>query len=155
MERIGLGKIANQENYVNKLFSYVRENAGEISLHVGIDDESEGDYTTGDKMRLMRQGLARVAAMLVLQSELKEVEKISATSWIVTKNPKLMEALGFTIDDSSPDAMRMKNKYKGHVKMRKSNVRKEHRDIEPSYAYITKDKFLELYNPERTKHEVI
>ncbi|MBI2639849.1 MAG: hypothetical protein HYW90_03095 [Candidatus Sungbacteria bacterium] len=51
-----------------------------------------------DDPGLIRQGLSELAHKLTSNPELQNIDKITATSWIVAKHPKLMERLGFTIE---------------------------------------------------------
>lgn len=66
--------------------------------------------------------LARQVTML---PELQKVETISGTSWIVVQYPRLVERLGFTIEDKPSRSLSSGKPYR---------------------AYMTKEKLLEMYS---------
>ncbi len=109
------------------------------SLH--IDDVAY--QSIGEKLAILRNGLKGIVIVLKNDPEFQKVEVVEGISWIVAIKPKLLERLGFTIDNDSPDAERARKTYKARLK--NSVIHMDKRDIEPSYAYISKDKLLELY----------
>jgi len=71
-----------------------------------IDKEERG--------RIINEGLQKLARKLKEDPELKDVKKITATSWIVFKMPEFLEAMGFTIDGPIDEEKRQK--YFAHEK---------------------------------------
>ncbi len=93
--------------------------AGEsLDLHV----QSARTLSTVEKVRAIKTALAELSDRLKTEAELSDVAEITATSWIVANNPRLMEKLGFTIDgpvsaDDQPDdlAHRGKDAWQAHI----------------------------------------
>ncbi len=61
-------------------------------------------------------------------------------SWIVSKNPKLLESLGFTVAEN---LIGLEDQLKEYEK--RKDTREIHTDDTPGYAYIDKKKFIDLY----------
>jgi hypothetical protein len=66
-----------------------------IDLHV----QKARELSTGEKVRSIKQALIELASRLQTKKELSDAKEIKATSWIVKEKPRLMEKLGFTVDD--------------------------------------------------------
>ncbi len=128
---------------INDMISFEVESAKEASLHVnevfGEDGQKEN---ISEKMRLLHEGLAGFAALLKHDRTLKDIETITAFSWIVSEHPKLIEKFGFTIDSPNNYFQRLRSYY---GKNRIGGVKTEKLLKKPGFAYITREKFLELY----------
>ncbi|HEV7701887.1 MAG TPA: hypothetical protein VGO63_00350 [Candidatus Paceibacterota bacterium] len=125
------------------VFNYRMENPETISLHLGKAYET----TVGEKLRALRNAFSMLARQLKNnRPHLTEVKTITATSWLVTERPKILEMLGFTIDNTTEEAKRAIKAYKNSIfKSKGSSIPENKRDIPASYAHINKDKFIELY----------
>lgn len=127
------------EGEINEMLVYEFADDNELWLHVmNVQDKS-----IGEKLRLLREGFS------VLAERFKDwggmwphIKIISGTSWMITEHPRLFEKLGFTIDNEAPGFERAKKVY-GSKNREKGPVSKWL--IKPSYAYMTKEKFIELY----------
>lgn len=56
--------------------------------------------------RKVTAGFEELAKRLASDNDLKDIQTIQGTSWIVARSPKLMESFGFTIDGEISDEMR-------------------------------------------------
>ncbi len=131
--------ILNENLFINFAMTIEFESAERISMHLS-DIHRLG---ISEKLYLLRDGMKRIAEYLKTDPKFKNIKIISATSWIVTVKPKLMESLGFTIDNESPESKKAKIIYKGRQK--EGIVPEEMKDVEPTYSYISKDKLIEMY----------
>lgn len=122
---------------LNEMLGCELRGKGRLWLHVS----EFRDRSFGQKLRLLREGFSNLAYLLKEEPEFSKVDTISATSWIVTKNPGLLKRLGFTVDNNAEGFEESKKEYGSKHRI----VDKETKDIEPGYAYISKAKFLELY----------
>lgn len=123
---------------LNEMLSVEIRGGGELWFHV--DDVR--DFGLAEKIGMLRDGFQKLAGLL-RNNYFGEIDIISGASWIITKNPGLIRRLGFTIDNEAEGAPSAISNYKSKAATR--NRDKAFDDIEPSYAYISKDKFLELY----------
>ena len=91
-------------NYVaiNEILSYGIDK-GDLHIHLAPTN----DLGLGEKMLLIKDGFKKLA--IIVQNNPK-VEEISATSWIVAKNPELLQKMGFKIDDSMRTNLRLSAK---------------------------------------------
>jgi ElaB/YqjD/DUF883 family membrane-anchored ribosome-binding protein len=74
---------------VNEIFCY-GINKGDLHLHIA----PASDLSTSIKYELLKDAIKKLATIVSLN---KEVKEISATSWIVESNPGLLKGLGFKI----------------------------------------------------------
>jgi len=88
--------------------------------------------STGEKIKLLRDGFKQLASQLKTDEQLKGVKTINGVSWIIAKNPGLFEKLGFTYDGEITE------------KEHQRDFAYEQRKI--GKAHIEVDKFLELYD---------
>lgn len=151
MERIksfGSEKIKGVEWDLNRLLSCELLNDGELMLHVNYAK----DLLISEKIRLFRNGFIELSRLLKNNPWFSSVQLITATSWIVAEHPKMMERLGFTIDNTSEDSIWHKNIYF----QRKGSKNLDKMFADPDYAFISKEKFIELYDkqePELKKYK--
>ncbi|MBP9771857.1 MAG: hypothetical protein KBD16_02960 [Candidatus Pacebacteria bacterium] len=97
-----------------------------------------------EKLHLLRDGFKKLAERLASDPLYQKVELLTGTSWIIAKNPKLLERLGFTIAE---DVRLFENHVKEYKsKSRRDGISHEHRDDEPGHARISKEDFIRLYN---------
>jgi len=85
--------------------AYLTENGDRLNellhYHIGADNNMHlhvfpNMFTSqGEQLRLLREGLQLAAEKL---RDDTTVQKVYATSWIVTENPRLLEMLGFTVE---------------------------------------------------------
>jgi hypothetical protein len=108
---------------LNEVFSYSLDEK-DLHLHMSPSD----DISAVSKVRYIKDGLEKLSE--IIKSN-KKIEKISATSWIVAKNPKLLERLGF------------KNEGPIDEKTRKRDFSGETNPI--SRATISREEFLSKY----------
>lgn len=127
------------EGEINEMLAYEFADDDELWLHV-MNVRSK---PIGEKLRLLREGFS------VLAKRLKDrggrwpyVKIISGTSWMVTEHPRLFERLGFTVDNEMPGFGRAEKVYYSKERIKGLAAK---RLVKPSYAYITKEKFIELY----------
>jgi hypothetical protein len=137
---IKFGTLASGHILLNENMYAVKEVYNTISIHIFRSN----DLSTAEKISQLRDGLRALAHKLISTKPLEDIDTISATSWIVTQKPKLLERLGFTIDNESREAIRAIFNYKDAINNSRV-VDEEHSGIKPSHAYISKEKFLELY----------
>lgn len=123
---------------INELLEAELGDNGELFLHV----EDVRNFSLSEKLEMLRTGLQKLAYMLETDPELKDVQKISGTSWIVYQHPKLMKNLGFEVI-TDPTLF---PSYKTEYENRKEYIEPEFKDLKPAYAYISRDKFLQLHN---------
>lgn len=128
------------EHELNDILSYYVEDPNTVSIHLA--DATE--LSVGQKITYLKDGLRSLAEVLIKEKDLKDVDTITATSWLVTEKPKLIENIGFIIDNNAEKAKAFIEDYK--VRSGSGVVHDEHLDIEPSFAYMDKSKFLELYS---------
>ena len=108
-----------------------------INLHL---DEAH-NLSLGNKLAFLHDALKTLAFLLGNNSKFVEVETIHAISWIISTHPKIIEHLGFTVSDDVDEANQFRDMYKKRIK----NIDPDKRGIEPGYAHVSRDKFLELY----------
>lgn len=89
--------------------------------------------TMGPKLLItkVKEGLAELATRLESDPDLADVKKITATSWIVAKNPHLLERMGFSIDGPISD------------EVREQRYRNDDREI--STSHMNREDFLARY----------
>ncbi len=130
---------------INEAIGIRLESDTELSIHCA----DLKDKTFKEKIDLLKDGLWSTAFFLRERSPWRNVDKITATSWIVKEHPKLMESLGFTIVyENTLDVKIAKAVYK-RDSIKNSNVLlpklKKNTYGEPEYAYMTRKKFLSMY----------
>lgn len=111
----------------------------EVSLHFMGFSHLSKTKSKNDKLNYLRQELQKAAVTLVDSEIFKNVEFISATSWIVTRGANIMKELGFNIETQVP-----KTNLSIYDK-RKNHLADKYQQIEPGYATISKEKFLQMY----------
>lgn len=128
----------------NEFLGYELESKDQISLHL-LHGSNGKNF--GEKLTLWKDGFKTLTRLLLGMDELKNVKYITATSWLVTDKPRLIKRLGFTIvDGPSKTVNKYKEKYKERISKLGDDIREfYHPDIEPGYAYISRDRFIELY----------
>jgi|GEM_PF-4802465 len=120
--------------YMNNSFGYEIEAKDTISIHI-------------ENATKLRENFHELARLLKNSEKLRSVKLITATSWIVTEKPKLLERLGFRIlQGTSKVINKYKNKYNEELSNLPEDVRKLYKpEVEPGYAQISKEEFLKLY----------
>lgn len=106
----------------NLLFYNLSKDELELKVHVGPAHAMK----PAEMIRSIRDGMKELARQVTMRPELKKVETISGTSWVIEQNPRLVERLGFTVENKP--------------RRRTSSGKVYHR------AYMTKEKLLELYS---------
>ncbi len=81
---------------VNQLIAYSIKD-GILELHIPPNEAT----AMKDKLSLLREGLHKIAKIVKADEKIEKVSGVS--SWIVAKNPKLLERLGFKVIDIPPD----------------------------------------------------
>lgn len=125
---------------INDDFSFDMESEDSISLHFGMPEVN----SLSSHLSTLRTGFKELASYLKYSPTLKDVETITATSWIVTERPSLMEKLGFIVDNTTEQAQREILAY--NLKISGNMIPADKYKIPPSCASISKEKFLELYS---------
>lgn len=122
------------ENHVelNECLSFYLDAPDRISLHVGDVKK----FPLSEKLRLLWDGLDKLAELLVSDSRLKDIKTITATSWIVTEHPHLLEKLGFTIDHKREHSLAG-----AEIELYDPEDGKGHAD--PTFAWISREDFLD------------
>jgi hypothetical protein len=115
---------------VNELIYYGRSADGNINLHIA----SHENTSNGEKLRLLREGLKKLAEEVNNDSGIQEV---SATSWIVAAAPSLLERLGFTLHGEIS------------AEFKQAHFAEETRPVH--YASISRSVLLEKYLNTKTK----
>lgn len=140
MEKLGNLIYYNEESNnsigLNEMLSYEIISDEEVWIH--IEDVRYLPLT--EKLRLLREGLKDLAYLVQTDLGLSKIKKISGMSWIVSKNPKLVESLGFTVVDSLEG---LEDQLKEYENRKDSLV--AHKYDTPGYAYIEKEKLIQLY----------
>ena len=80
----------------NELISYGKED-NIIHIHVVPKEKIENIFIS------FREGMEKISKIV---REDEEIEKVTATSWIVAEHPRALERVGFTIDGEIGDEMR-------------------------------------------------
>lgn len=93
-----------------------------------------------EKLEMLRTGFQKLAYILETDERLKNIEIISGTSWIVAEHPKLMELLGFEVTTDESKFHTQKLEYD-----KRKGLHPDFKDKEAAYAYISKEKFLDIY----------
>lgn len=109
---------------LNEMLSY-RIDGGDLHLHLA----PVADFSTSKKIQLIKDAFTKVRA--VITSE-KGVTEISATSWVVSNNPRLFERMGFTI--------------KGPISVQEKKIDFEGETRPVSRATISRKEFLTKYS---------
>jgi len=102
---------------LNEVFSY-RIDGGDLHLHLA----PASDLNTGKKIKAIKDALDKLIEIVSKNSKIKE---ISATSWIVANNPKLLEKIGFKIKEISDEVKKRDFKGETHEIKRAVLSRKE------------------------------
>jgi hypothetical protein len=108
---------------LNEILSYGK--SGD-TIHIHFADAKT--LTIKEKINFFIDGLKKLA--LIVKDD-EEIKQINGTSWIIAKNPKLIERFGFT--------------YAGKIdeEMRDLHFRDEKEKVE--WAYMERDEFLKKY----------
>lgn len=127
---------------MNPMVTFEVGEHNEAALHISeAYDESGQKSDLGEKLRLLHEGFKKFAHLLQTNEKFSHIDKITAISWIVVEHPKLVERFGFTIDNSIDDYESRRWEYKKRTgSIKASKILKK-----PGFAYMTRDKFLELY----------
>lgn len=129
----------------NELFEIASEplNPKYVSIHI----HSADDLTPAEKMKKFVEGMKGLARLINVSQYHKETSYVVACSWIVREHPALLRRLGFTIDDSAlPDIQKYeRDVYAKGQKIRDYDIKEEHRDTEPAFAYISREDLLNRY----------
>jgi hypothetical protein len=112
---------------VNEILSY-----GEYKDLVHIHLASSDGMKIGEVKRKFLEGLGQLAEIIKNKEEIK---KITATSWIVAKNSKLLEKLGFTVEGELSE------------ELKREHFTGDKRPI--SRASISREDFLKIYSLEK------
>ena len=120
--KTSIGKATEEFAPVNEILTYgiYRDN-----IHIHLNDLS---VSHAEKQKLVQDGLRKLA--IILQSK-PEVNKVSATSWIVAKHPKSIQDLGFTVIGPISEEFRQKR------------FKNEKRPVH--YAEMSRNEFLNIY----------
>lgn len=109
---------------VNRLIAYdIKDQT--LRLHHSLGE------TVGDKKGLYRDGMKKIAAIVVANPQ---IQNIGAKSWIVAEHPGLFANAGFSIGEVSPED-------------RAQHFAKEKRDIK--LAIISREEFLKRFLSEK------
>lgn len=73
------------------------KNPNKIILHL----RPSSTIPIGEKIKDVNMGLASLAQLLSVNSELSNITVISVSSWVVKKNPSLFQKLGFTLEEEN------------------------------------------------------
>lgn len=115
---------SHQFKPLNEVFSY-RIDEGDLHLHMA----PATDMSTISKIKFIKDAIEKLPE--IVKSN-RKVKKISATSWIVASNPKILERIGFKDEGPISDETR-KRDFEG--------------ETEPiSRATISREKFLSIYS---------
>ena len=112
---------------LNEILSYGK--SGDL-IHIHLAPAK--DIGISEMMRLVKDGLEKLAGIVKTN---KEIKNITATSWIVAKYPGIMERLGFTTGGKINNKMRQK-----HFRYDKREIHK---------ANISREEFLNKYLKEK------
>jgi len=82
------------------------QNKNEIFIHLAPAEEFIKENGIANLKKEVEKGLAKLAE--IVESN-KNIEKITATSWIVAKNPLILERLGFTVVGEISEKERMED----------------------------------------------
>lgn len=89
---------------LNEILSY-----GYYKETVHIHLASAKTIDKEEREQIINEGLQKLARKLKEDPELKDVKKITATSWIVFKMPQVLEVMGFTIDGPIDEETRQRS----------------------------------------------
>jgi len=134
------------EHDFNEMLSCELVEKDELWLHI----EDVRGMSLSEKRGYLLQGLYSLAKLLQEEPKLANVKKISGMSWIVSKNPKLVQSFGFSVADNLDGLEKQKAEYDE----RKSD-RVVHQNQEPGYAYIEREKFIELYGASKSQKPLL
>lgn len=120
--------------------------------HLALIHIAKMEGSTKDKLFQFKDGLKKLADLLKNDERFMKILFIGASSWIVAEHPKLLRKFGFIVDydNVSKIGKAVGNKYKNTLKSEeeaREMIPEEHRDTEPMYAQISRERFLELYGP--------
>ena len=83
---------------VSKVLGYGYHD-GKVHLHIA----PASTMSPVEMLRDVKSGFKALAADLQAKDGLHDAEEITATSWIVAKNPRLLERFGFTVHGKIAD----------------------------------------------------
>ena len=141
-DRISRG-IENSRGYIplgRVIEAKIEDRGASASIHLVFDH----DMSPVEKQGEIGRSFRRLAEMLKKDRRFENVQAITATSWIGTEHPKIMERYGFNIDYENQDLIGRK-KIKEYKSKGKSIIDPAHKDTPPTFARISKNRFLELY----------
>jgi len=118
---------------VNKILGYQILPDTYQSLHIHLAPAN--DLGVGEKIRLIKDGFKKLAVVI---SSNTDIQKVYAVSWIVARQPKFMEKMGFEIEDSIDVKLLL-----GSMRVVSALT---NRDTRPrAMATMSREKFLERY----------
>ena len=127
-----------QKGSINEAFSYdLSTDREKIDIHI----KDLRDKTLSEKLRLLRESFQALAKIVKSHPEIKQIQ---GTSWIIRKQPRLLEKLGFSIDNSFEVAKKNLSKYKESLRAF-TPIPLERRNIEPGFAFMSREDFLMHY----------
>ncbi len=102
-EKLRRTRILDMDGYikVNDLLYYGKSGDGNIHIHIAPHEQTK----IGTKIGLFRKGLKKLAEEV---NNNQDVDKITATSWVIAEAPKLMELLGFRLHGEVSDEFKQK-----------------------------------------------
>ena len=87
---------------INELLSYgVSASGNQIHIHIVPDEAIRNGFS-----RLINEGLRELAKVV---KENEQIKSINGTSWIIAKQPRILEKLGFTLDGEISEEVRAKH----------------------------------------------
>ena len=131
-------KLLPTDIILNEMLGCEFRQGGELWLH--IDDVR--DRTISEKLSLLKNGFKILADRLKSDSKFKNIKLLTGTSWIIGKNPKLLERLGFNV---TKDVELFKEHLEEYKSKSRTRIRDEFNNLDPGHAYISRDKFVDLY----------
>lgn len=135
---------------LNSEFFIIREAPGVLSFNTV--EMRDPPLTFAEHIPLFFDA-ARTLGKMLTTEEYRDITRITATSWLGTLNPEAIELMGFHIDKETDIEKQdvigqmLKTKYREEVDRGLYRVRPEHHDIEPAFASMGREEFLERYGP--------
>ena len=135
MEQLGLGSIEVVKGFRVNLVS---------PQHASIHIKDMKTSTDLERLRYFEDALQKFAHLLASDSRFKDIQTITATSWIVTNAPALLEMFGFTIDHNNehPSSAMQKRMYRIRQHVPYSDIPKQYRHVDPTLAHISRERLL-------------
>lgn len=143
IESLTINDLYTHQESLNDMVAVSYENPEVVLLHI----EPVGGEAGLAKLGLFRDGLERLAKLLVTDPRLSAVKTIGALSWIVSEHPRILERFGFSIGPLSNivDGEVIERKYNAIKKYFPTFVPREYQKAELGFASVSRDDFLRRY----------